>query len=767
MNRLLLEYLDKILSENPSFLGEDGAKKPGDVWDTDVNWAGKNQEGKIEYFPKTNPNSQQLAYAWARGLTGTQAPTEEPASADTSPIDEPQDDPVSVEDENFSFSTEEALRVADALEEKLPSLGGGKNQQLIKQRIKEIIEALRSGDQKRIIDAVINSDPPVRLSGNGRIAFGASKKKLYFTATEEKSLNNDFFNILRRIPTLNNIFASDVEVNREAFKPSSLFTDEDEPIIHEDGRGITLRNGGTEGNNVDIREVDIDDEAVNVRVEEIIEENPQIKEALGKCSGNIECEANIKERIAGAVRRKRQAHNKNVQSIINCEQTRRNMTRQRTPRNSCVRVLKSGQDGISEILSMLHTKAAELGLGGNAVVEEAINAFSELGAIDSPVTKEKIEAVLAKIMKKLENSPLRSAVPYMGELIAAAILTSMGQTTMIPTSGEFPVADVFSLMDSPLLGGQELRAIMVDIGIEPTEGGPDGLVFRFGNWSVKLDGGGASGTLGKMEYTEFDSAEVANTLTTLAGLHSTAEGGIFDNGHRGPPRPTKPGRGASQKQKDAYERKLEEWKETRKKARGIVEENLNKNEETIMATLSEHEADVRAYYGFPETSPPTLKKIAQMLSTGTRLTCGPRGIPIPGRENSINIQARGNNSLNGRMWALASLNGFLTEAIHNRRATRQQYYGFMASRGSGNFTITDGKYTMLAMSYQHYKDKRTSEEYVVPNGGQNALTVPMSVDEMRTMGNPCSGKTNEGICEDNTSAYILEEVLRILKDMEI
>jgi hypothetical protein len=91
MNRLLLEYISKIISENSNILKEADPKKPGDVWDTGTNWAGKNQEGKIEYFPKTDPTSQQAAYAWARGLTGTQAPTGEPASADTSPTDEPQD----------------------------------------------------------------------------------------------------------------------------------------------------------------------------------------------------------------------------------------------------------------------------------------------------------------------------------------------------------------------------------------------------------------------------------------------------------------------------------------------------------------------------------------------------------------------------------------------------------------------------------------------------------------------------------------------------
>jgi hypothetical protein len=46
MNRLLLEYISKVLSESSNILTEDSPKKLGDVWDTDTNWADKNQAGR-------------------------------------------------------------------------------------------------------------------------------------------------------------------------------------------------------------------------------------------------------------------------------------------------------------------------------------------------------------------------------------------------------------------------------------------------------------------------------------------------------------------------------------------------------------------------------------------------------------------------------------------------------------------------------------------------------------------------------------------------
>ena len=747
MNRLLLEYISKIISENSNILKEADPKKPGDVWDTGTNWAGKNQEGKIEYFPKTDPTSQQAAYAWAMGRTGTQMPSGEPASIDTSPAPEPQSpappDAPPAEDEDPSFSTEEALRVAAGLKERLGSLGGGKNQRIVARRIEELIAALESGDVEKIMAAVMDPEYPIKLSGAGRIKFGGFSSKTYFPPNkneDDMSFNNDFFNLLRKIPELNDVFESDESVNRQAFKPSTIISDEDEPEIHEDGKGITLRQGGSKENDVNVRETDVSDEAIKTRVEEIIEENPGFKNALDKCSGDVECQSKIKESIASAVRRKRQAHNRNVQSLINCEQTRlaakNDPKKKNPPRNSCVRALKSGQAGIEEIVDALRTRLRDLGLEGNKAAEDAIGAFSGLGTIEPPVTKKKIEAVVAKIMKNLENSPLNKTIPYMGELIAAAVLTSMGQTVMIPTSEQFPIADVFSLVNSPMLGAQELRAIMVDIGVEPEADDPDELVFRFGNWSVKLDGGGASGNAGKMEYTEFDSPDVADDLTVLIGLHRTGDGGIFNT--RGEP--------------------------------SEIEQNLNNYEQTVMDTMGKYETDIRLYYGFPDTAPPTLYEIAKMLSTGSKLKCSADGIPVAAPDSSIVSNAAGVSSLNERMWRLASLNGFVTEAIHNRRVTRQQYFGFMARKKQGDFATTDGKYTMLAMGFQHYKEKRLSGEYIVPDGGQSGFTVPATVEEMRTMGTPrgCgSKKTNEDICQDDMYKNVLEEVLRILNRKEV
>jgi hypothetical protein len=569
-------------------------------------------------------------------------------------------------------------------------------------------------------------------------------------------------------------------VHREALSPSKVFTDEDEPILIDDerGKGIILRQGGSRDNDVEIREVDVSDEAINTRVDEIVEENPRFKSALTpECdSGDAECmerHRTIRKTIADAVRRKRTAHNRNVQTLIKCEQARLAAKKpSRAPRNSCVRVLKSGQGGIQEIVTALETKLKELGLEGNKEAVAAMEEFLKLGQIEPPITKQKIEAVLAEIMQKLENSPLSSTIPYMGELITAAILSTMGQTVMIPTSGQFPIADVFSLVDSPVLGGQELRAIMTSIGIEPEDGDSDDLVFRFGKWSVKLDGGGASGNSGKIEYTEFDLPDVVDDLTTLTKLHGTSAGGIFDNGYRGPRKPSEPRSGASKEKQDKYERSMEIWREEDRKAREaalpIVQKNLDNAEAKIMDTMKKYEADIRAYFGFSEEAPPTLEEIAAMLSTGSKLCIGREsGIPQAGPESSINAVAAKNNPLNGRMWQLASLNGFITEAIHNRQATRQQYFGFMARRNRGDFAMTDGKHTMLAMGYQHYKQKRESQGYILPDAGQSGFTVPVNVEEMRTMGTPstkCKAeKINEGVCQDDVYRDVLEVVLRILK----
>jgi hypothetical protein len=526
----------------------------------------------------------------------------------------------------------------------------------------------------------------------------------------------------------------------------------------------------------------IDDSSIAEQVELVLAQERVVR-AL---AGNPEKMEEMRNRLSSHIRTTRVAHNLQVSDLIKCEQRRAVLIDKRKKEaaergksaeipDACIRPVRQGSGGILEIADGLQRKVAELGLtsvdGVIAGFKDLVDLVKRRENLVPPDTKSRIDEEfnerLKKIILEIGNSQLESAAPYLMESIAACFLLRAGQRVAFPVTG-FPLADLLTHSYNHLVGGNVLRGMLVSVGLDIR--GPDweeeSVEPMPGSYSVKRGKGAASSCWGKIRegMASFSSRIVKNSDGTETQLspQKTMET-LLEQGSKSSE--TSLFQVPTDCSSPTGAKKTSPTISTKCKELGVeqIDENLSNIETDLLKTMRDYETDIREYYGFGP-SEPSLEEIARMLKNGSRLVCGPDGVPVEGPPRK-RLGDVSDNPLNTRQWQLSYLNGYIFEAIHNRTVDTQSYIALMVST-EGGVETTNGRTVLSAVSFEPEKALEDNprvgpdgKRFLRPDGGLVGHTVPIDREAIKTGGNPCL-RSGRSMVEDILANEILSNIIK-------
>ncbi len=573
----------------------------------------------------------------------------------------------------------------------------------------ELVDAMKSGDVKRIQKVIKDND--IIVGSSGRLKSRDTGKKGFLD--EELSLK--VFMALQKLGvTLTLKGGKPVDVDKliatvsgekrggSPFKPQATFgvvedvLDVTDITRDEDGNvtGCTV-----EGERLDKITTDEENRLIQARIEiarqrfggELTEEEMK------------EFEQNIEEYIRARVREQ----NANIDWLIEIQakggKYHQFPRKDETSEQATTRMVTALTGLVdTHITDTTKKDAAKKAL--NDMVTHAKAMTTAKTAAERRAAVKAYNAALAAFQDAAADSELGKNMKDVGESLVALRSVVLGKTVLIPDSESFPLADVVTIGKNPVTGENSIELFVVYVEEGESISAAD---------SVKVgDKGNAGVTYQKDAHSEFGDVLNPDGSARISGADVKADL-IAMGGDR---------------KKEIFTRD------------GKLSEDAKKR---IIADFEKYGDVAREYFGLP-TDPNAegylnAEQLYEFLSYGTALTCAD-GKPAHGPMLAAGDESRG--SKNPEQWKASNALGMLHEAVHNR-TVKQQYYKTTQIKRSG-MVIADGVRTMSKAVFQPYKTlvsgtERSPRVGKAPDSSMVAFSVPAEESDLRS-GNPCKEK---------------------------